>query len=146
MEQCIAQTKRLMVLKRDEPEWERLERIRNLGNQYALLGQWDTARGYFEQSNICRCNQASIAQCLLKQEKFHEAIAMLSDELLTNSVFHIYQTVNSLVESWAALGEYEKACSALTWVYELMEKLHYNPTILMLVQIQLATNYQDGGR
>lgn len=145
MEQCIKQTERLMCLNRGESERNRLERIHDLGNQYSLLEQWDKAKEYYEQSNVCRCNQASIAQCLLKQENFREALTMLSDEV-TDSVFHLYQTVNSLNECWCESGEYEKACSALIWIYEIMDKLNYNPTIMMLVQIELAANYQNSDR
>ncbi len=145
MEQCIKQTERLMYLSQGESERNRLERIHDLGNQYSLLEQWDKAKEYYEQSNVCRCNQASIAQCLLKQENFREALTMLSDEV-ASSVFHLYQTVNSLNECWCELGEYEKACSALTWIYEIMDKLNYNPTIMLLVQIELAANYQNSGR
>jgi transcriptional regulator with XRE-family HTH domain len=52
LECCITQTKRLMSLKHGEPERERLARIHDLGNEYELLGHWDTARKYYEQSNV----------------------------------------------------------------------------------------------
>lgn len=67
MEHCIAQTKRLMSLKQGEPEKDRLERIHYLGNQYGHLEQWDTAKEYYEQSNVSGSSNASIAECLLKQ-------------------------------------------------------------------------------
>lgn len=142
MEQCIAQTKRLMCFKRGEPERERLERLHSLGNQYALLKQWDRAKEYFEQSDVSGSSKASIAECLLKQEKIRESLVMLSD-VLTTGIFQAYRAINTLVDGWCALGENERACSALIWVYDVMESVYYNPTIMMLIQIKLAGIYQD---
>lgn len=144
MERSIEQTKRLMNLKQGEPERERLARIHYLGSQYAHLEQWDIAKDYYEQSNVMGSSDASIADCLLKQGNFQEAIAMVSDVLL-GSVFDIYQAVNTLVDGWIALGENKKACSALEWMYDVLESLHYNPTPMMLTQSRLAALYEEQG-
>ena len=65
MEHCITQTKRLMNLKQGEPERERLERIHYLGNQYDHLEQWDTAKKYYEQSNVSFNRQFAMDASLL---------------------------------------------------------------------------------
>ena len=145
MEHCIAQTKRLMNLKQGEPERERLERIHYLGNQYDHLEQWDTAKEYYEQSNVRGSSDASIANCLLKQGKPQEAVSMLSN-VLAESVFQQFQIVNILADSWIALGETEKACSVLEWLYTVMESLRYNPTTMLLLQVRLAGHYEELGR
>lgn len=145
MEYCIAQTKRLMSLKQGEPERERLERIHYLGTQYDHLEQWDTAKEYYEQSNVSGSSDASIANCLLKQGKPLEAVSMLSNTL-AESVFHQFQIVNILADSWIALGETEKACSVLEWMYTIMVSLHYNPTSSLLLQARLAGHYKELGR
>ena len=142
MEHCIAQTKRLISLKQGEPEKDRLERIHYLGNQYGLLHQWDTAREYYEQSNVSGTNNAAIAECLLRQGKAEEAVTMVSDALVS-SVFHDFQAVNILAEGWIALGQQEKACSALEWMYGVMDSLHYNPTTMFLIQVKLASLRDD---
>ena len=144
MERCIAETKRLMNLKQGEPERERLARIHYLGNQYGHLGQWDTAKEYYEQSNVMGCNDAAIAECLLKQGKSREAVTMASDVLMS-SVFEIYGAVNTMVVGWTELGEHKKACAALEWMYGLLESLHYNPTTMVLIQVQLAGFYGEQG-
>lgn len=145
MEHCIAQTKRLMSLKQGEPERERLERIHYLGNQYGLLQQWDTAKEYYEQSNVSGSSDASIAECLLKQGQQRKAIGLLSD-VLAKSVFRQFQAVNILADCWLDLGETETACAALKWAYTVMESIRYNPTTMLLLQVKLAGHYQDLGK
>jgi len=144
MERCIAETKRLMNLKQGEPERERLTRIHALGNQYGHLEQWDTAKEFYEQSNVMGSSNAAIAECLLKQGEAEKAIAMVSDVLM-NSVFQTYGAVNTLVVGWTELGEDKKACAALEWMYDLMDSLHFNPTTMVLIQAQLAGFYEDQG-
>lgn len=145
MERCIVETKRLMNLKQGEPERKRLARIHYLGNQYGHLEQWDTAKEYYEQSNVMGCNDASIADCLLKLGQTRKAIAMVS-EVLLSSVFEAYTAVNTLVDGWIELGENQKACAALEWMYDVMESLQYNPTTMVLIQAKLAGLYEDQGR
>lgn len=142
MEHCISQTKRLMSLKQGESEKDRLERIHYLGNQYGLLKQWHTAKEYYEQSNVSGINKASIAECLLQQGQAKEAVTMVSDALV-ESVFHDFQAISILAEGWIALGEHEKACSALKWMYGVMDSLHYNPTTMMLILVKLASMYNE---
>lgn len=142
MEHCIAQTKRLMNLKHGEPEKNRLERIHYLANQYSLLRQWDTAKNYYEQSNVNGSSQAFIAECLLQQGQAEQAVMMVSDALV-ESVFHGFQAVNILAEGWIALGQQEKACAALQWIYGVMESMNFNPTTLLLILMKLAGLYEE---
>ncbi len=145
MEYCIAETKRLMSLKEGEPARERLARIHYLGNQYAHLEQWDTAKEYYEQSNVSGSSNESIAECLLKQGETRKAIAMLSEALL-NRVFQTFGVINTLADGWIAMDEHQKALSALEWMYHVMESLHYNPTLLVLLQVRFAGLYQEQGK
>lgn len=145
MERSIEQTKRLMELKRGEPEKVRLERLHQLGNQYALMKQWDTAMDYYDRSNVGGYGNASIAQCLQEQGNNREAIVMLSEALL-KSVFSSYQAVNTLADGWLALGEPEKACGVLNWIFDTMATLGYNPTLRMLTQVKLMDIYRDMGQ
>jgi len=142
LEQCIAQTKRLMSLKQGEAEKDRLERVQYLANQYSHLDQWDTAKEYYEQSNVNGINQVFIAECLLRQGQAMESVMMVSDALVEN-VFHGFQTVNILAEGWIALGQQEKACAALEWMYGVMESMHYNPTTLLMILMKLAGIYEE---
>lgn len=142
IEQCVAQTKRLMSLKQGEPEKDRLQRIHYLANQYELLNQWDTAKEYYEQSDVNGISKASIAECMRQQGKAEEAVTMVSDALI-ESVFHDFQAVNILAESWIDLGQQKKACSALEWMYGVMDSLHFNPTTMLLILAKLASLYND---
>ena len=144
MEQCIAQTKRLMTLKEGEPERERLIRIHYLGHQYSHLKQWDTAKDYYEQSNVMGCNDADIAECLLKQGETDKAIDMASDLLLKN-VLMVYGVVNTLADGWSERGERGKAIAALEWVRDMMTALRYTPTVRILNHVSLAGIYHDMG-
>ena len=142
MEHCIDQTKRMMNMKHGEPEKDRLERIHYLANQYGLIHQWDTAKEYYEQSNVSGINKASIAECMLQQGKTEDAVTIASDALV-ESVFHDFQTVNILAEGWIVLGQQEKACSVLEWMYGVMDSMHYNPTTMLLLLVKLASLYKE---
>lgn len=142
MERCIAQNKRLMRLNADEPERKRLERIHALGNQYALLSQWSTAKEYYEQSNVCDVNKGAIAECLLHQGEPQKAIALISD-VLAERIFQDDQIIFSLADAWIAMGEKAKACAALEWMDSVMESLQYDPTARMLIQVKLAGLYEE---
>ena len=145
MEQCITQTKRLMTLKQGEPAQNHLARINYLGNQYELLQQWDIAKDYYEQSNVDGSSDACIARCLFQQGQTQKALEMLS-EVVVDSVFRQYGDICTLVDAWVLLGEREKACAALAWIYDVMEGLHYNPTMMLLIQTQLAGLYLECGQ
>ena len=142
MEQCIVETKRLMTLKKDESEKERLERTCYLGNQYALLNQWGTAKKYYEQSDVNGSNSTLIAECLLREGQTQKAVTMLSDVIVEN-VFQIFQAIHFLAEGWDVLGEKQKACSALKWIVDVMDLLHYNPTAMVITLMQMAELYHD---
>ena len=142
MEQCITQTKRLMSLKQGEPEKDRLERIHYLANQYGLLHQWDTAKEYYMKSNVSGINKAAIAECMLRQGNTEKAVTMVSDALI-QSVFHDFQAINILADGWIAVEQQEKACSALEWMYGVMDSLHYNPTTILLLLVKLSGLYRD---
>ena len=144
MEQCITQTKRLMTLKQGEPDRERLIRIHYLGRQYSHLKQWDTAKDYYEQSNVMGSSDADIAECLLKQGQTDKAIDMVSEVLLQN-VLEIYGEVNTLADGWIELGESRKAIAALEWLQDAMAALRYTPTVLILNHVRLAGIYHDLG-
>lgn len=145
MERCIAQTKRLMDLKRGEPEKARIERYQTLGNQYAFLKRWDTAMEYYEQSNVGGCCNASIASCMLEQGETQDAVVMLSETLMKR-MFSNYQAVHNLADGWLALGEKEKACAALEWLSHVMESMDYNSTLRMLTQVKLVEIYRSAGQ
>ena len=145
MEHCIAQTKRLMSLNQGEPERKRLERFHDLGNQYEFLEQWDTALGYYVQSNVSGSSDAAIAGCLLKQGKTEEAVTRLSD-VLVERMFDLYHAVNKLADGWCELGETDKACAAQEWMYGVLESLRYNPATMILLQVKLAALYGESGK
>ena len=145
MEHCITQTKRLISLKQGASDHERLAMLSDLGNQYELLGQWDTAKDCYEKSNINGSNDAAIARCLLHQDRPTEAIEKLSAALV-EQVFQQYHSINTLADSWLALGDTDKACTALEWMCRVMESLCYNPTTLILLLIKLAPLYEENGK
>jgi len=46
------------------------------------------------------------------------------------------------VDGWSELGDYDKACSALKWMYGVMDSLRYNPTTMLLILMKLAGLYE----
>lgn len=145
MEQCIVLTKRLMGLKSGDSECSRLERIHGLGNQYSLLKQWDKAMEYYEKSNVLGVCKSSIAECLLNQKKIEASIATSSDALM-HYIFSVYRATNILADGHIAAGTPEKACAALEWLYDLMNGLHCDSTLIVLTQAKIASIHSDDGK
>lgn len=146
MERCIRETKRLFALKQGEPETDRLERLRYLGNQYELLGRWEQAMEYYEQSNSEGCVSGRIADCLLHLGRTEEALNLVSETII-NDLFRTHLNVSTLADIWEGLGEQEKACEALEWMSAALEKIRYSPTVVQLVLLKLTSlRFQQGDR
>lgn len=138
MERCISQTQRLFVLKKEEPEHQRLSRLRSLATQYELLGQWEKAKDYFEQANVSGTEDGNIARCLLGMGKAEEAITMASDSFMAG-IWKLSSNVNTLVEAWRELKEYEKGCQAMEWLIDGLEHLDYSPPMRQIYLLQLCS-------
>ncbi len=145
MESCVRQTRRLMAICQGEPEAERLQRLQSLANQYELLEQWDSAKDCYEQSNVQGCNDASIANCLLRQGEAQRAVTLLSGAF-DHAMFNLLTTLTRLADSWVALGEREKACAALNWVDALLGSVQGNSTVRMSLRLQLAEIHAAAGQ
>ncbi|MDO5400693.1 MAG: helix-turn-helix transcriptional regulator [Eubacteriales bacterium] len=137
MEDCIAQTNRLFLLKKGEPEPERLRRLRSLANQYELLDQWDKAKEFFEQANVNGMEDGNLARCLLGQGRAEEAVSMVSDAILED-ILHLSVHVNTLAETWREMGKPETACLALEWLNAALEGVDYAPALRMIYYVQLS--------
>lgn len=98
-----------------------------MGVSTASVSKWETNQSYPELTLL-----AELAD-------FFE----VSIDALVTSVFQDFQAINILAEGWIALGEPEKACSALKWMYGVMDSMHYNPTTLLLILVKLAGLYKE---
>lgn len=137
MEKCIAQTKRLFILKKGEPEADRLDRFSSLANQYELLGQWEQAKEYYEKGSVGGSEDAHIALCLLNLGRHQEALTLMS-ETIVNRVFTLEQNVGTLSDIWSAMGQEQRACEALEWVCGALEQMKYSPVIIQMFLMRIA--------
>ena len=144
MERCIALTKRLDVLTPDSTESEKQERVISLANQYELIEDWDTAKGYYEQTNILHLNDRHIARCLKYQGKTEEALSTISD-VVQNNLMQQMHDANTLAEIWEEKGDLSKAIQALQWAVTGMELTGYNPQMRMLLYVKISLHYETAG-
>ena len=119
LRRSIDLTKRLFVLEKDPTGLKRFELMSSLGNQYALLEEWDTAEKYYRESNLSGVNDFSLANILTNTGKHREAVPALS-KLINHQVYDLICSILSLQNCWTELGEKEKAMQTLHWGMALL--------------------------
>lgn len=114
MEKCISLTKCEFALVDDPTGTKKFELFSSLGNQYALLGDYEQARKYYNEGNVAKVNDRALAGLLANEGKEKEAVVAISDVFVEN-LFYMMTDILQLHGSWKALGELEKAEEALQW-------------------------------
>lgn len=114
MEKCIALTKSELALVDDPNGTKKFEIYSSLGNQYAMLGDYEQSRKYYNEGNIANVNDRALAGILANEGKNKEAVVAISDIFVEN-LFYMMTDVLQLHGSWQALGEADKAEEALLW-------------------------------
>ena len=122
IEKSIDLTKRMFALGENTTGTKKYELLSSLGNQYALVGDWEQARKYYTEGNVGGMNDRALAGLLAQEGKDKEAVGAIS-EILTNNLFHILTDVFLLNTSWTNLGESKKADATLLWGINLLEHL-----------------------
>lgn len=122
MEKSIELTKRMFALVDDSTGAKRFELLSSLGNQYALIEDWEQAKKYYEEGNVGKMNDRALAGLLAKEGKDEEAVAALSD-VFVESLFHMITDIFQMTSMWETIGESKKAEDALLWAAQTMETL-----------------------
>ncbi len=122
IEKSIELTKRLLVLEEDADGKKRFELLTKLGNQYALLGDWEMSRTYYIQGNVGNQNACALAELLHNEERYKEAITATSD-ILSQFIYTILVNVCRLADCWENLEQHENADAAFLWGIELLNSL-----------------------
>lgn len=127
MEKAIELTKKRLVLEEDPDGKKRFELLTSLGNQYALLGDWEMSRKYYLQGNVGNQNAGALAELLHHEGRYEEAITAISD-ILSRSIYSILTNVCSLADCWEQLEQHAEADAALLWGITLLNSLNHEVT------------------
>lgn len=131
MEKSIELTKRRLVLEDDADGKKRFELLTELGNQYALLGDWEMSRRYYLQGNVGNQNAGALAELLHHEGRYQEAIAATSD-ILSHGIYNILMNICRLADCWEQLEQPEEATAALLWGIGLLNSLDHEVTCPLL--------------
>lgn len=124
IEKSIELTKKRLVLEEDADGKKRFELLTELGNQYALLGDWEMSRKYYLQGNVGNQNAGALAELLHNEGRYEEAITAISD-ILSHCIYSILINICRLADCWENLKQYEEANAALLWGIELLNSLDH---------------------
>lgn len=127
MEKSIELTKKRLVLEEAADGEKRFELLTSLGNQYALLGDWEMSRAYYLQGNVGNQNANALAELLHHEGRYPEAITAISD-ILSHCIYNILMNICTLADCWEQLERHTEANAALLWGIELLNSLDQEVT------------------
>lgn len=150
MEKSIALTKRLLALESDSAGARYFELLSHLGNQYALMEDYQQARIFYTQGNVGNMNGYALAQLLAREGKFEEAVEALSD-IFQKNTYNIIMCLLQLAECWTQLKCQEKAAAALQYGVGCLNLMHENSgaeltALKANLYVALACNAEKGGQ
>lgn len=120
MEYSVELVCRLFTLAKDPTGTKRFELLRQLGNQYELLDDWEMARKYYEEGNVAGLNDRNLAHVLAREKADRKAADAISG-VFAHTMLDVLQDVMRLKDIWEALGEPEKAKAAVQWGLTALE-------------------------
>lgn len=149
IEQSIALTKKLLVLEKNPSAVRRLELLSSLGDQYALLQNWNMARECYLEGNVGGINDRGLAGLLAKEGKNKEAILAVS-EVFVDSLYQLLTDILQLADCWEKTGQSQKAIAALSWAYRTLnmlggESTAYLRSLKVTFLTQLAVFAEENG-
>ena len=104
---CMELIHRKYALSKDSSGKKWFETQKELANCHELLGEWEKAKEYYEESNIAGLNDANIARCLAGMEETNEAVGKFSSAI-ENKVFTLVSDLMQLANLWADSEDTEK--------------------------------------
>ena len=104
---CMELIHRKYALSKDSSGKKWFEMQKELANCHELLGEWEKAKEFYEESNIAGLNDADIARCLASMEETNEAINKFSSAT-KNKVFTLVSDLMQLANLWTDAEDTEK--------------------------------------
>lgn len=118
---CMELIHRKYTVSKDNSGKKWFETQRELANCHELLGEWEKAREYYEESNIAGLNDANIARCLAGMEETGEAINKFSSAIETK-VFTLVSDLMQLANLWMDTEDTAKAMATYQAALNVMER------------------------
>ena len=105
---CMELIHRKYALSKDTSGKKWFEMQRELANCQELLGEWKSAKEYYEESNVSGLNDANIARCLARMEENDAAVDQFSSAI-ENKVFSRVSDLMQIANLWAEKEDPAKA-------------------------------------
>lgn len=96
---CMELIHRKYALSKDSSGKKWFEMQRELANCQELLGEYEKAKNYYEESNVAGLNDANIARCLARMEENDAAIDQFSSAI-ENKIFFLLSDLMQMANLW----------------------------------------------
>lgn len=120
MHRCMELVHRKYSLSKDTTGKKWFELHAELANCYGLLGEWEKAKEYYEESNVAGVNDNHLAQCLARMGETGPALEATS-KVIKKGLFHMMTNISQMAELWQEKEEPEKASAVLRWGLDVIE-------------------------
>ncbi len=120
---CMELIHRKYALSKDNSGKKWFEMQRELANCQELLGEWKSAKDYYEESNVAGLNDANIARCLARMEENDAAVDQFSSAI-ENKVFTLVSDLMQLANLWVATEDNAKAISTYQAALAVLESFN----------------------
>lgn len=117
---CMELIHRKYVLSKDNTGKKWFEMQKELANCHELLGEWEKAKEFYEESNISGLNDANIARCLAGMEETNEAINKFSSAV-ENKVFTLVSDLMQLANLWMDAEDTAKTAATYQAALHIIE-------------------------
>jgi len=121
---CMELIHRKYVLSKDSSGKKWFEMQRELANCRELLGEWKSAKDYYEESNVAGLNDANIARCLARMEETGPAIDMFS-AAIENKIFTLLSDLMQLANLWAEQEDTAKVAATYQAALTIIERFNH---------------------
>lgn len=121
---CMELIHRKYALSKDNSGKKWFEMQRELANCQELLGEWKSAKDYYEESNVAGLNDANIARCLARMEENDAAVDQFSSAI-ENKVFTLVSDLMQLSNLWVDTENNAKAIATYQAALAVLESFNF---------------------
>lgn len=130
---CMELIHRKYALSKDSSGKKWFETQRELANCHELLGEFEKAKEYFEESNVSGLNDSNIARCLAGMDETSLSLDKFSSSI-ENKVFTLLSDLMQLANLWVDAEDTGKAISTYQAALHVIECFK-NQTDLKVMEV-----------
>ncbi len=128
---CMELIHRKYALSKDSSGKKWFEMQKELANCHELLGEWEKAKDYYEESNVAGLNDANIARCLAGMEETDEAVDKFSSSI-ESKVFFLCSDLMQLANLWVDAEDTAKTIATYQAALHVIETFKHQANLKVM--------------